>query len=103
MEGAAGESDGEEAPQEEVQTEEGAGYGWRRAYSLPPSLSYHSLEAQGEAKRGLDSDARLPVWRHRERQRRLKEKQRRQLEAAGVPAAEAMQPGTVRVARQGSD
>ena len=71
--------------------------------SLPPSLSYHSLEAQGEAVRGRDSDARLAVWRHKERQRRHKEKQRRQLEAAGVPAAEARQPEAAGEARQGDE
>ena len=60
-------------------------YGWRRAYGLPPGLSHRSLEARGEAKRGLLSDAGLMVWRHKERQRRRKEKQRRQLVA--------MQPG----------
>ena len=120
LEGAAGEPAGEEAPQEEhrgncwqeveMHTKEGAPYGWKRAYSLPPSLSHHSLEAQGEAERGLDSDARLAVWRHterqrrhKERQRRHKEKQRRQLGAAGVPAAEAMQPGAAGEARQGGE
>ena len=47
-------------------------HGWRRAYNLPPSLSHHS---------GLNSLARLAVWR-----------QQRQLEAAKVSAAKAMQP-----------
>jgi hypothetical protein len=52
LEGAAGESAGEEVPQEEhrracwqkeeVHTKEGVPYGWKRAYSLPPSLNHHS-------------------------------------------------------------
>ena len=33
---------GRGVPQEEVQTGEGAGCGWRRAYSLPPSPNNHS-------------------------------------------------------------
>ena len=85
--GAAGEPAGGEVPQEEhrrtgwqgeeVHMKEGVPYGWRRAYSLPPSLSHHS---------GLNSPAGLTVWRHKERQRG-------QLGAAGVPAPETMQPG----------
>ena len=48
-------------------------YGWRRVYSLPPGLSHHS---------GMSSLPELADWRHR----------RRQLEAAEVSAAKAMQP-----------
>ena len=113
LESAARESAGEGAPHEEdmgncwqeveVHTKGGVPHGWRRAHSLPPSLNHHSLEAQGEAKRGRDSDARLAAWRHKERQRRHKEKQRRQLEAAGVPAAEARQPEAAGEARQGDE
>ena len=62
LEGAAGEPAGRETPQEEVQAVEGAGmrggplpYGWRRAHSLPPSLSHHS---------GMNNLAGLADWRH---------------------------------------
>ena len=48
LEGAPREPAGREAPQEGVQAVEGAGvrggplgHGWRKAYSLPPSLSHH--------------------------------------------------------------
>ena len=51
-------------------------YGWRRAHSLPPSLSHHS---------GLNILVGLAVWRHKRRQQR-------ELEAAKVSAAKAMQP-----------
>ena len=46
-------------------------YGWRRAYSLPPSFGHHS---------GMDSLAELAGWRHKQRQ----------LGAAKVLAAKAM-------------
>ena len=51
-------------------------YGWRRVYSLPPSLSHHS---------GMSSLAELADWRHNSCRRR-------QLEATEVSAAKAVQP-----------
>ena len=62
-------------------------YGWRRAYSLPPSLGHHRQPGIDS----LNSLAGLAAWR----------RQQRQLEAAGVPAAEAMQPEAAEEAGQG--
>ena len=59
-------------------------YGWRRDYSLPPSLSHHS---------GLNSLVGLADWRHKRRQQK-------QLEAAKAPATEAMQPESAEEAGQ---
>ena len=88
LEGAIGELAGGKAPleehrrtcwqQEEVHVEEGAAHGWRRAYSLPPSLGHHS---------GLNNLVGLAVWRHKPERR-----QHKQLEAAKGSATEAVQP-----------
>ena len=86
-----------ETPQEEVQAEEGAGVGaeplpyeWRRAHSLPPSLSHNNGH-------GLNSLAGLAVWGRRHHHlaqsgwvHKRRQQRQLQLEAAKVPAAKAM-------------
>ena len=51
------------------------GHGWKRGYSLPPNLSHHG---------GMVSLAELADWNER--------MQQRQLEAAEVSTAKAVQP-----------
>ena len=78
QEGAAGEPGGGQAPQEEHRR---TPYGWRRAYSLPPSLGHHRQPGIDN----LNSLAGLAAWR----------RQQKQLEAAKVPASKRgyqMQP-----------
>ena len=92
--GVAGGPAGGEAPLQGVQAavaqgEREAQVGYRRSRGLPPSLSHHRHPGADS----LDSRSGLVAWR----------RQPRQLVAAGVSAAEAVQPVAAEEAGQGGE